>query len=79
MNESYLVTLAGVALGLAQGRSLEAPVRFQPATLSPAEQVRNDMDLWGWIIFPTGFEAPEMMQLARRQAWTLKPALLAGQ
>jgi hypothetical protein len=32
--------------------------------------------LWGWIIFPRGFRAPEMMELAKRQAWTLKPALL---
>ena len=25
----------------------------------------------------TGFKAPAMMELAKRQAWTLKPALLA--
>ena len=31
--------------------------------------------LWGWIIFPEGFHAPRIMELARLQAWTLKPAL----
>ena len=77
--ESYLVTLAGTALRLAGGRSLEGAVRFRPAILASAERVRNDRDLWSWIILPSGFEAPEMMELARRQAWTLKPALLSTQ
>ena len=33
--------------------------------------------LWGWVIFPEGFHAPKIMELARLQAWTLKPALLS--
>ena len=74
--ESYLVTLAGAALCLAEGRPFQESVRFRPATLASAQRVRNDRDLWSWTIFPSGFEAPEMMELARRQAWTLKPALL---
>jgi hypothetical protein len=32
--------------------------------------------LWGWVIFPEGFHAPHIMELARLQAWTLKPAVL---
>lgn len=32
--------------------------------------------LWGWVIFPEGFSAPRMMELAKLQAWTIKPALL---
>lgn len=32
--------------------------------------------LWGWVIFPEGFHAPKLMEIARLQAWTLKPALL---
>ena len=32
--------------------------------------------LWGWVIFPEGFHAPRIMELARLQAWTLKPAIL---
>lgn len=36
-------------------------------------------ELWDWPIFPEGFHAPDLMALARLQAWTLKPAVLAGQ
>ena len=32
--------------------------------------------LWSWPIFPEGFHAPGIMELARLQAWTLKPAVL---
>jgi hypothetical protein len=28
------------------------------------------------VIFPEGFHAPKIIELARLQAWTLKPALL---
>jgi len=28
----------------------------------------------GWVIHPSGFRAPRLMELARLQAWTLKPA-----
>ncbi|MGE0884047.1 MAG: hypothetical protein AB7P14_10920 [Blastocatellales bacterium] len=33
--------------------------------------------LWGWVIFPEGFHAPKIMEMARLQAWTLKPAMLS--
>jgi hypothetical protein len=33
-------------------------------------------ELWKWVIFPTDFRAPAMMELARRQSWTIKPAIL---
>ena len=48
------------------------------ATFAAAKYVSDDdpKALWGWIIFPKGFRAPAMMELAKRQAWTLKPALL---
>jgi len=29
------------------------------------------------VIFPPNFRAPTLMELARRQTWALKPALLA--
>ncbi|GAB4249319.1 MAG: hypothetical protein Kow00109_25390 [Acidobacteriota bacterium] len=66
--------LAGLATGFLAGDSSE-PVVFRPAELVAARHVRNDDGLWGWIIFPPGFSAPEMMALGARQAWTLKPAL----
>jgi len=44
--------------------------------LKAARYVADDgPKLWGWIIFPPGFRAARMMELAKRQAWTLKPAV----
>lgn len=31
---------------------------------------------FNWVIHPEGFEAPELLELGRLQAWTLKPARL---
>ena len=77
--ESYLRSLAGAAILLSERKPLPREVVFRPADLGAADHVQEDSPkLWGWVIFPTGFSAPEMMQLAKRQAWTLKPALLTG-
>lgn len=32
-------------------------------------------DSWGWVIFPEGFDGPEIIELAKLQTWSLKPAL----
>jgi hypothetical protein len=76
--EMYLRGLAEVALALADGKSMPETVALKPAKLAAAAHVADDDPrLWGWIIFPRGFRAPAMMELAKRQAWTLKPAMLA--
>jgi hypothetical protein len=36
-------------------------------------------DAWKWVIFPEGFAAPGLVNIARLQAWTLKPAYRASQ
>ncbi len=89
--ESYLKTLAGYVVDLAAERGIvkddeRSPgrpsgdadvIRFAPTRLRPADHVAADNPkLWGWVIFPPDFRAPEMMELAKRQAWTLKPAVL---
>jgi hypothetical protein len=77
--ESYLVALAKVAASLANGESPPELVTLKPARLAAAKYVSDDGGhLWGWVIFPPGFRAPAMMELAKRQAWTIKPALLMG-
>jgi len=45
--------------------------------LLPARQVAKDTpDLFGgWIIHKEGFRAPKILEIARLQAWTLKPAI----
>jgi hypothetical protein len=75
--EAYLVSLAKVALELLRGKAVPAKVEVKPAKLAAAKYVSaDDPKLWSWVIFPPGFKAPAMMDLAKRQAWTLKPALL---
>ena len=51
------------------GKSLE---------LLTARQVAKDTPglFGGWIIHKEGFQAPKVMEIARLQAWTLKPAIV---
>jgi hypothetical protein len=75
--EAFLVALAQAVLARADGRPPLATVELRPTPLTAARYVSDDeRKLWGWVIFPPGFRAPEMLSLAKRQAWTLKPALL---
>jgi hypothetical protein len=75
--EAYLNALARVTVDLLDGKTLPEKLTIQPARLAVAGNVADDGPrLWGWVIFPRGFRAPAMMDLAKRQAWTLKPALL---
>jgi hypothetical protein len=75
--ESYLLALASVAQALVNKQQPPASVKILPATLAAGQYVADDStDIWKWPIFPPGFHAPHLMQLARLQAWTLKPAIL---
>ncbi len=76
--ESYLRALAEVVPAVVEGKPLPATIEVKPAKLAAAKYVADDdpKALWGWVIFPKGFRAPALMALAKRQAWTLKPALL---
>jgi hypothetical protein len=75
--ESYLVAIAK-ATAIAGAQPTPKMVEIPPARLAVADRVAaDDPKLWGWVIFPKDFRAPAMMELAKRQAWTLKPAILA--
>jgi hypothetical protein len=76
--ESYLRALAEVVPVLADGKPLPKTIEVKPARFASAKYVADDdpKALWGWVIFPKGFRAPALMELAKREAWTLKPALL---
>jgi hypothetical protein len=74
--EAYLAALARL---IAADRPLPERIEIVPATLAAAKYVADDgPNLWQWVIFPPNFRAPELMALAKRQAWTLKPAVLHG-
>jgi hypothetical protein len=75
--ESYLVALAGVSDRLLNGQTVPDSITIAPAQLAAAEHVAQDsVKLWDWPIFPEGFHSAHLMELARLQAWTLKPAII---
>ena len=73
----YLATLAHAFGEVATtGRPPASVVRRTGRFTADRYVAEDSPALWGWIIFPEGFHAPHIMELARLQAWTLKPALL---
>src|SRR5262249_39041469 len=75
--EAYLRSLAEVAVTLLDGKEAPKEIEVQAAKFTVGKYVADDSPaLWNWVIHPKGFRAPAMMELARRQAWTLKPAIL---
>jgi hypothetical protein len=77
--EAYMVALARVVADLMEGKPAPDRVELRPAKLAAAKYVADDgPNLWGWVIFPPDMRAPALMELAKRQAWTIKPAVLSG-
>jgi hypothetical protein len=73
----FLATVAGVVSEAST--QVPATVVRRHATVAAERYVAADSPaLWNWPIFPEGFHAPTIMEHARLQAWTLKPALLHG-
>jgi hypothetical protein len=76
--ESYLVALASATQTLLRKQPPPESVKILPAELAAGQFVAKDsLSIWNWPIFPQGFHSPHLMELARQQAWTLKPALLS--
>ena len=71
----YLATLAGVFEELIAGKTPTGVIRREGHFTADRYVAEDSPALWGWVIFPEGFHAPRIMELARLQAWTLKPAL----
>jgi hypothetical protein len=74
--EAFLAAAAKLVVRLIDGEEIPDPVDIVPAVMATARFVADDHpDLWKWVIFPPGFRAPRLMDLAKLQAWTIKPAL----
>lgn len=74
--EDFAVTLASQIA--AKHYSWTIPMR--QGELEAKQYVADDSPrLWGWVIFPKGFDAPGMMKIAKLQTWTIKPAVLRKQ
>src|SRR5581483_4316806 len=77
--EAYLRAVAAVARDLLDGKAMPEKIEVKAAKLRDAKYVSDDdPKLWGWVIFPPNFRAPALMALAKKQAWTIKPALLSN-
>ena len=73
----FLAMLAGALAQVITTGQTPAQVERRSGPYTADRYVAEDSPkLWGWIIFPEGFQAPQLMELARLQAWTLKPAML---
>jgi len=77
--EAYLLALANAAQALVSGGRPPDSVTVLPAELAAARWVAKDSpSIWEWPIFPPGFHSAHLMELARLQAWTIKPAVVEG-
>ena len=73
----FLAMLASALAQIITSGQTPAQVERRSGRYTADRHVAEDSPkLWGWIIFPEGFHAPQVMELARLQAWTLKPAVL---
>jgi len=78
----FLVALASVYDSFQKGETLalspanEIPVGMNTEVL-PARHIAKDTPglFGGWVIHKEGFRAPKILEVARLQAWTLKPAV----
>jgi len=60
---------------LAEHMRLPGEITLRPVELTAEKFVARDEDRpWSWSIFPPDFSAPNLLQMARLQCWTLKPA-----
>jgi hypothetical protein len=66
-----------VAMANAYGKAPGAVRIGSNTELLTARHVAKDTPglFGGWIIHKSGFRAPKVLEIARLQAWTLKPAL----
>ncbi len=72
----YLATLGGsLEVLLASGKTPAEVTRREGSYTADRYVAPDSPALWNWVIFPEGFHAPRIMELARLQAWTLKPAV----
>lgn len=71
----FLVALARAYLAHGQSGQVVGPLATNVEVL-PARRVAPDTPglFGGWVIHREGFRAPKILEVARLQAWTLKPA-----
>jgi hypothetical protein len=78
--DDYYVAVAHAAAHLIERGALPDEVRLTPAVNKVEGYVDEDAARGAWtsVMMRPGFGAPKLLDQARLQAWTLKPALLHG-
>ncbi len=76
--EDFAATIAGLFPQIIEKGIPASSIPFVKGEMEAQKYVADDDDhgLWGWVIFPEDFHAPSMMEIAKLQAWTIKPAIL---
>jgi len=69
--QDFLATIGDAMRGWLAGD--ESDARVMVGKMASAQYV-PDHCTWDWGVFPAGFDGDPLLQLARLQAWTLKPA-----
>jgi hypothetical protein len=74
---SRTLSLSDFAATLAGQDNSQDEVRVQTGNPEMEKYIATDpAGAFQWLIHPEGFRAPELLELGRLQAWTLKPARL---
>ena len=75
--EDYLATISSVILKVISNKKMPENVVIRKGNFTAAKYVADDdPKIFNWVIHPEGFHAPKIMELAKLQAWTLKPAVM---
>jgi hypothetical protein len=69
---TFLVTGADMLRRLLRGDGVPAEVTIRHGAIAGERHVHDQV--WGWTIFARDFSAPGILEQARLQTWTLKPA-----
>ena len=77
--DSETLSIGDFAATLAQAPAGAATIPVRRAVLTFEQHVATDACRnFNWVIHPEGFCAPELYDLGRLEAWTIKPATLKG-
>ena len=74
----FLIALASAASAYERNGSFPdaVPIAHGTELLTASHVVKDGPDVFGgWIIHPENFRAPKILDVARLQCWTLKPAM----
>jgi hypothetical protein len=75
--QDFLATLGGFVDIILKKESKPEYLEIKKGNFTADKYVADDdPKIFNWVIHPEGFHAPKIMELAKLQAWTLKPAVM---